>query len=345
VSVRREPWGSTREGEQVELFTLENGAVRARLTNFGATLVSLEVPDRHGERADVVLGFDTLREYDSPRNPYFGGIVGRCANRIDGACFTLDGREQVLTANEGRNHLHGGTRGFDRRVWRAEPDRLTTSVRFERVSPDGEEGYPGNLRVSAEYSVEPDKLVLTCRAETDAPTLVDLVQHSYFNLAGAGTILDHRLKIRSEERLETDDELLPTGKILPVSDTPFDFQTLQTIGARIDALERSPARGYDVCYVTPVDPVTGRHLACILRDPVSKRELQIDTDSPGLQLYTGNHLDGLRGKGGRILPRFGGVCLEAQHFPDAIHHAHFPSIVLRPGERYASTTVWRFSSG
>jgi aldose 1-epimerase len=342
VSARREPWGTTREGEPVELFTLEQGALRARLASFGATLVSLEVPDRRGERADVVLGFDDLAGYESPSNPHLGGLVGRSANRIAGAHFTLDGRAHVLAANEGRNHLHGGARGFDRRVWRGELHASRTAVRFERVSPDGEEGYPGNLRVSAEYALERDRLVLTCAATTDVATLVNLVQHSYFNLAGAGTVLEHALEVRAERVLEVDAELVPTGRLLPVASTPFDFTTPRALGERLAALLETPAGGYDVCYALPAGWATGRRLACVLREPASGRELRLETTAHGLQLYTGNRLSDLRGKGGRVLPRFGGVCLEAQALPDAIHHEGFPSSVLRPGRPYAQTTIWTF---
>lgn len=344
MSARREPWGTTREGEPVELYTLEQGALRARFASFGATLVSLEVPDRRGERADVVLGFDTLAEYESPANPYFGGLVGRSANRIAGARFTLDGREHALAANEGNHHLHGGLRGFDRRVWRGELHASRTAVRFERVSPDGEEGYPGNLRISAEYALERDRLVLTCAATTDATTLVNLVQHSYFNLAGAGTVLEHELEVRAERVLELDAQLLPTGRILRTAGTPFDFTPGRTIGERLAALVDTPAGGYDVCFALPCGWATGRRLACVLREPVSGRELRLETTAHGLQLYTGNRLSDLCGKGGRVAPRFGGLCLEAQGLPDAIHHEGFPSAVLRPGQRYAQTTTWAFSA-
>lgn len=344
MSARRDPWGVTRAGEPVERFTLEQGGLRAVLSSFGATLVSLEAPDRRGESADIVLGFDTLAEYESAANPYFGGLLGRCANRIAGARFTLDGRTHVLTANEGRNHLHGGARGFDRHVWRGELHASRTAVRFERLSPDGEEGYPGNLHVSAEYALERGRLVLTCAATTDAPTLVNLVQHPYFDLAGSGSVREHELEVHAARVLEVDAELLPTGRSLATADTPFDFAERRALGPRLSELEGTPAGGFDVCYTLPSSWATGRRLACVLRDPASGRVLGLETTAPGLQLYTGNRLSGLSGKGGRAIPRFGGVCLEAQALPDAIHHEAFPSVVLRPGQRYAQTTVWALSA-
>ncbi len=343
----REPWGRTRDGEAVELFTLENGAMCARLTTLGATLVSLDAPDRHGQRADIVLGFDTLAAYESAENPYFGGIVGRCANRIGGARFTLDGREHVLSANEGHNHLHGGRRGFDRRVWAAEPQQ-GGGIRFHLRSPEGEEGYPACLEASAEYALGPSPagaraqlLGLQLHANADAPTPCNLTQHSYFNLAGSGTILEHELEILASRYVVVDNELVPTGDLASVEGTPFDFRAPRRIGECIAQLADSPPGGYDLCYALDAPGVS---LAARLRDPRSGRTLEIYTDAPGLQLYTGNHLDGIAGKSGVRYPRFGGVCLEAQHFPDAVHHPAFPSVVLRPGEVRHTTTIWMFSA-
>jgi aldose 1-epimerase len=338
----REPWGKTSSGEPVELFTVESGAVLAHLASFGATLVSLEVPDRHGERANIVLGFDTLAEYESPANPYFGALVGRCANRIAGARFTLDGREHVLTANEGRNHLHGGRRGFDRRAWSAKP-RHGGGVTFRLRSPDGDEGYPARLEVTASYALpapgaEHPMLGVQLLAHAGAPTLCNLTQHSYFNLAGSGTILEHELEIHASRTVIVNDELLPTGELARVDGTPFDFRTPCRIGERIGALATAAARGYDVCFV-----LDDFH-AATLRDPHSGRTLAIHTNQPGLQLYTGNRLGSLAVRGGVVPPRFGAVCLETQGLPDAVHHAQFPSVVLRPGEPYHSITTWLFSA-
>lgn len=349
MSVRGEPWGTTRDGKPVDLFTLEHGRLCARIASFGATLVSLEVPDRRGERADVVLGFDSLAEYESPRNPYMGGIVGRCANRIGGARFELDGREVRLTANEGRNHLHGGARGFDRRTWTPEAEGAD-SISLRLGSPAGEEGYPGQLDSAVNYALRPGKggrlagaFGVQLLASADAPTPCNLTQHAYFNLAGSGTILDHELQVLASRFVVVDDELIPTGEIADVAGTPFDFRAPRRIGEWIGELEGTRARGYDLCYVLDGPPF--RAPAARLRDPRSGRTLEILTDQPGLQLYTGNHLDGLPGKRGRSYPRFAGLCLETQRFPDAVHHASFPTIVLRENERYLSTTVWLFSAG
>ncbi len=348
MTAQREPWGRTRDGEPVELFTLEVNDIRARVTNFGATLVSLEVPDRKSERADIVRGFDTLAEYESEKNPYFGGIVGRCANRIRGARFTLEGKRFRLTANEGKNHLHGGARGFDRRCWTAEVVR-ELGLRFDLCSPHGEEGYPGKLEASAAYVLgaaydlpDPRIFAVSLSAETDAPTLANLTQHTYFNLAGDGTILEHELTVFAQRYLVVDDELLPTGELASVEGTPFDFRTPRRIGERIHELTSTPARGYDVCFELDEPPTKGFRGAARLRDPRSGRTLEIATSAPGLQLYTGNHLDGLAGKRGARYPRHAGVCLEAQHFPDAVHHPSFPSIVLLPGQQYENETLWTF---
>jgi len=342
--VQRERWGTTSAGEPVELFTAETGELHARLASFGATLVSLEVPDKSGERANVVLGFDTLAEYDSAKNPYCGGIVGRCANRIAGARFTLDGHEHALAANEGRNHLHGGARGFDRRVWSAEP-RQGGGVTFHLESADGEEGYPGRLEVTASYALPApgaglSVLGVQMLAHADAPTPCNLTQHAYFNLAGGGTVLEHELQIHASRYLVPDDELLPTGEIASVTGTPFDFRTPRAIRTRIGALVTRAARGYDVCYVLD----DARYHAATLREPKSGRRLEIHTNQPGLQLYTGNHLGALVMRGGVVPPRFGAVCLETQGLPDALHHAQFPSVVIRPGEPYHSITSWMFSA-
>ncbi len=345
MSVRREPWGTTRAGEPVELFTLEQGALRARFASFGATLVTLDVPDRHGQRADVVLGFDTLVEYESASNPYFGGVVGRCANRIADAHFILDGREVRLSANEGRHHLHGGARGFDRRAW-------TVAGLSERglalclQSPDGEEGYPGALECTCSYSLEssgPARLDLGVRLQShaSATTIANPTQHAYFNLAGGGTVLDHQLQVFAARYVVVDRDLVPTGELASVEGTPFDFRRPRPIGARIAELARAPVGGYDLCYALDGP---GGALAARLSDPRSGRTLEVHTDAPGLQLYSGNHLDGIVGKGGIRYPRFGGVCLETQLFPDAVHQPAFPSVVLRAGEVRHTTTVWRLSA-
>jgi aldose 1-epimerase len=246
----------------------------------------------------------------------------------------------VLTANEGKNHLHGGVRGFDRRTWAPELEQ-GGGIRFRRESPAGEEGYPGRLDVSASFGLRPDSVRIQLLARADAPTPCNLTQHAYFNLAGNGTVLEHELQVFASSYLVVDDELLPTGELASVAGTPFDFRTPRRIGERIGALESTPSRGYDLCYV--LDPPT-RGPAARLSDPRSGRTLEIHTDQPGLQLYTGNHLDGIPGKRGAPCTRFAGLCLETQGFPDAVHRPHFPSVVLRQGKSYLSTTAWLFST-
>ncbi|HTF87125.1 MAG TPA: aldose epimerase family protein [Planctomycetota bacterium] len=335
---RVEDWGLTAQGERGLLFTLEGEGIRARISNFGACVVSLEVADRTGEMADVVLGFDTLAEYESARNPYFGGIVGRVANRLGGANFELDGRRHVLDPNEGRHHLHGGSRGFDRYLWAARAVRGKSGVNFRRRSPAGESGYPGNLDVRVTYVLGAERtLEIVYDAVSDALTPINLTQHTYFNLAGSGTILGHNLELRANRYVVVDSELIPTGELRGVENTEFDFRSERAIG-RVQT-------SYDICYELAgrywnTRPVT----ACRLSDPGSGRVLEIEAMQPGLQLYTGQYLDGLQGKLGRLIPRFGGVCLEAQHFPDSVHHDNFPSTILKPGDHYLRVMRWRFSN-
>ncbi len=342
IGAERGPWGEV-DGQIVERLVLERDGVRATFSNFGATLIGLEVPDREGERADVVLGFDTLAEYASPRNPYFGSIVGRCANRIAGARFELFGREHALSANEGRHHLHGGRRGFDRRVWTLERfDPEAGRVSFSLVSPAGEEGYPGTHRVRATYTLfAAGILELVTEAESDAATLSNLTQHSYFNLSGGGSVADHRLRVRASRFLEVDDELIPTGRLVPLEGS-LDFRSERRLGDALDALSGTPADGLDFCYV--LDGAQRGVLvdACRLEDPISGRALEIATTQSGLQVYSGNRLHDVSGKSGRVYSRHGGVCLETQGFPDAVHHENFPSVILEPGDRRREVTRWRF---
>jgi aldose 1-epimerase len=345
VTLSRESWGKTAADESLELFTLEREDLRARLTNFGATLVSLEIPDRDGQLGDVVLGFDSAAGYESADNPYFGGMVGRCANRIACARFDLDGETHLLTANEGLHHLHGGKRGYDRRPWLAQlpqDPEATDALGFHLWSGAGEEGYPGKLKVFVGVALSRDgSLVWNSHATAYAPTIVNLAQHTWFNLAGAGTVLAHELEIAASRYVEVDAELIPTGELPHVAGTPFDFRTPRAIGAEIPVLTRTRSGGYDVCYALD-KPLGELGLAARLRDPASGRVVEIHTTEPGLQLYSGNGLDGLVGKRGQVHPRHGGVCLEAQHFPDAVHHPHFPSVVLRPDEPYSQVLLWKF---
>jgi aldose 1-epimerase len=331
-------------GDRYSRYALERGDVRASFSNFGASLIGLEVPDRRGVRADVVLGFDTLAEYDSARNPYFGGIIGRCANRTAGARFSLDGREYALDANHGRHHLHGGARGFDRRVWDAQLDAAAHTLRFFYRSPDGEQGYPGNLEVRAVFSLLPDACLELClEAECDAPTPLNLTQHSYFNLAAQGSVAEHLLEVRAGTRIDVDDELIPSGDFAAVNDGPYDLRTARRLGDCLAALAHTPAGGLDVCYALDGGCSPQPRSVCRLSDPHSGRVLELHTTQPGLQVYSANRLRGLPGKGGVSYARHAGVCLEPQHFPGALHHAHFPPIVLRPGVRYRERIRWYFS--
>lgn len=341
------PFGQTSGGVPVESYLLEHpGGPRARVMTYGATLLELWVPDRAGRLADVVLGFDALERYESGENPYFGCIVGRCANRIARGELVIDGRRSRLTLNEGRNHLHGGLRGLSRVVWeaRAVPDGRGPSLRFTHESPPGEEGYPGRLRVEVTYTLTgAAELWIEYEASADRATPVNLTHHSYFNLAGAGagTILDHELWVAAAGYTPVDDELIPTGALEPVAGTALDFTRARPIGARIGELERAPFHGYDHNFALD-HPGGGPALAARLQDPRSGRALELWTTEPGLQLYTGNHLAALAGKGGALYPRHGGLSLEAQGFPDAVHHPSFPSVILRPGETYRQRTAYRF---
>lgn len=349
ASVARAPFGTLPDGTPVEIVTLTNArGVEVRAITYGGIIVSIRVPDRHGRMGDVVLGYDTLDGYVT-KNPYFGCITGRYANRIARARFTLDGRTYQLAANDGPNHLHGGVRGFDKVVWRAEsvdaPGRA--GVVFSRTSPDGEEGYPGALDVRVAYTLtDEDVLRVEYEATTDRPTVVNLTQHSYFNLAGEGSgdALGHVLTIDADRYTPVDATLIPTGELAPVDGTPFDFRTPAPIGARIaaDHEQIRRGRGYDHNFVLR-RAGEGLVRAARVVEPTTGRTLEVWTTEPGLQFYSGNFLDGsIRGKGGHVYGHRAGFCLETQHFPDSPNQPHFPPTVLRPGERYRSTTEFRF---
>ena len=337
------------DGQAVELYTLtnKNGLV-AKLITYGACLTELHVPDKNGNLSDVVLGFDSLAPY-LKEHPYFGVTIGRVANRIAKGQFSLDGKEYTLATNDGPNHHHGGHKGLDKRIWDASEatDDGAPAVRFAYVSPDGEESYPGNLSIAVTYTLtNDDELRIDYQATTDEPTPVNLTHHSYFNLAGAGrgAILDHELQIAADHYTPVYDTGIPTGDIASVKGTVMDFTEPMEIGTRIDRLTGDP-RGYDHNYC--LNSRAGLlALAARLRDPKSGRVMEILTTEPGIQLYTGNHLDGsLTGKEGKVYDKHAGLCLETQHYPDSIHHDDFPSTVLRPGETYTHTTVHRFSAG
>lgn len=343
----REPFGITPSGEAVELLTLSNrNGVEIRVITFGATIVSLRVPDRDGTVGDIVLGHDSLAGYLTS-SPYFGAVVGRYGNRIAKGRFRLDGVEYQLATNNGVNHLHGGIRGFDKVVWTAEPFQSdsTSGVRFRYTSPDGEEGYPGTVHVSISYTLtDLDELILDYDATTDKATPINLTQHSYFNLAGSGGILGHQLMLAADRYTPVDSTLIPTGELATVDGTPFDFRTAQAIGSRIGEQHEQLrfGGGYDHNFVVTRD---GEELAlaAVLGDTVSGRTLEIRTTEPGIQFYSGNFLDGtITGKGGEVYRYRTGLALETQHFPDSPNQPAFPSTILRPGERYRSQTTWTF---
>jgi aldose 1-epimerase len=342
------PFGQLPDGTPIDQYILDNGrGMVVKVIPYGGILTAIEVPDRQGRRTNVTLGFEDLTGY-LQKHPYFGALVGRVANRIAGGRFTLDGQEYVLARNNGPNHLHGGLKGFDKVLWRLQPlpPGEEVGVQLSYRSPDGEEGYPGNLAVTVTYTLTPQQeLRLDYRATTDKATPVNLSNHTYFNLAGpaAGDVLGHEVFLAADFYTPTDENLIPTGEIRSVRGTPYDFTQPRTIGSRIGQLPGPPG-GYDVNYVLR-HPGPELHLAARVYEPTSGRVLEMYTTEPGVQFYTGNFLDGsLRGAGGVVYRKHQGFCLEAQHFPDAVHHPHFPSIILRPGQTYRQTTIYKFAT-
>ena len=348
--VSRAPFGRTADGKAVEVFTLTNrNGLQVKAITYGGIITSVRVPDRAGALADVVLGFDTLDGY-LKGHPYFGSIVGRYGNRIAGGKFTLDGRTFTLATNNGPNHLHGGKVGFDKVVWSAAPAPASAGgagVVLSHTSPDGDEGYPGTLRARVTYTLtDRDELVVEYQATTDKATPINLTQHSYFNLAGGGDILDHDLTIHAGRYTPVDATLIPTGELARVDGTPFDFRKPAKVGARIDAAHEQLKNGlgYDHNFVLDGSPGELRPAARLV-DPKSGRTLDVSTTEPGVQFYSGNFLDGtLTGKGGEIYRRRAGLCLETQHFPDSPNKPNFPSTILRPGAEFRSKTVFTFAT-
>ena len=339
-------FGRLADGTDIGLFTLNARGVEVRAIPYGAIIVSIRVPDRRGDLADVVLGFDDLQGY-LERSRYFGAVVGRYGNRIANGRFSLDGRTYQLATNNGPNHLHGGVRGFDKVVWRAQADRPEggTRVVFSYTSRDGEEAYPGTLNARVTYEVnERNELSVEYEATTDAPTPVNLTQHTYFNLAGEGRgdILGHVLALDADQFLPVDETMIPTGELAGVAGTPFDFRRPTPIGARINDAHEQLKRGtgYDHSFVVQGAP--GLRRAAHVVEPASGRTLEIVTTEPGVQFYSGNHLSGQAGKAGHTYAARSGFCLETQHYPDSPNHAHFPSTILRPGATYRSKTVFIF---
>jgi aldose 1-epimerase len=348
MNITKHPYGQTADGAAVDLYTLTNdNGVEAKITNYGGIITSLRVPDRAGALGDVVLGFDALEDYLT-RNPFFGCLVGRFGNRIAKGRFTLNGVEYALALNDGPNSLHGGMAGFDKKVWQASGviTDAGAGVVLRYVSPDGEEGYPGDLSVVVIYLLDNDNaLRIAYSATTDKDTVVNLTNHTYFNLAGAGDILGHELKLFADRFTPVDATLIPTGELRSLDGSPLDFRTPSSIGARIDADDEQIklGGGYDHNYV--VNGLAGTlRPAARVAEPTTGRVLEVLTTEPGVQLYSGNFLDGsLTGKGGAVYAKRSGFCLETQHFPDSPNQPAFPTTVLKAGETYRSTTVFKFS--
>ncbi|MAG54750.1 MAG: galactose-1-epimerase [Planctomycetes bacterium] len=344
VTVQKSSFGALADGTPVEQYIVTNAVgVRLRVMTYGGTLIALEVPDRDGKSGDVVLGFDTLEPYLT-KSPYFGCITGRYCNRIANGRFELDGKTHQLATNNGPHHLHGGAKGFDKRVWKALSftDGDEGGVRFSRLSPNGEENYPGNLHTTVTYTLDNrNRLRVTYDAFTDQATLVNLTHHSYFNLAGegSGSILEHELTLLAARYTPADATLITTGEEAAVAGTPFDFNAATAIGARIAQVEG----GYDHNWVVDGDHGKLRPHA-ELYDPKSGRALHIASTEPCVQFYAGNFLDGVAGKGEHVYAKNHGLCLEPQHAPDSPNKADWPSTILRPGERYRSETVFTFST-
>jgi len=347
-SVNHAPFGKTGDGTPVEVYTLTNAnGVEVKAITYGCIITSIRTPDRTGKVADIVLGFDSLDGYLKD-SPYFGAVVGRYGNRIAKGQFTLDGKTYTLATNNGPNHLHGGNKGFDKVVWKASEKSSADGVGvvFTRVSPDGEEGYPGNLQATVTYTLtDRNELVVDYHAGTDKATPVNLTQHSYFNLAADdGDILGHQLTIDADRYTPVDATLIPTGELPTVAGTPFDFRKPTAIGARIGETnaQLKNGNGYDHNWVLNRTGGGLQHAVRVL-EPKSGRVLDIATTEPGVQFYTGNFLDGsIKGKGGRAYKQRTGFCLETQHFPDSPNHPNFPTTILRPGQTYSSKTVFTF---
>ena len=351
TGVTRAAFGKMADGAQVEVFTLTNArGVEVKAITYGGIIQSLRVPDKAGRLADIVLGFDSLDGYLKD-HPFFGAIIGRYGNRIGKAQFTLNGQTYKLAANNGPNHLHGGVKGFDKVLWGGQvvEDKRGAAVAFSRTSPDGEEGYPGNLKVRVTYVLADDNsLIVDYEATTDKATPVNLTQHSYFNLAGEGTgdILGHELTINADRYTPVDGTLIPTGELAPVAGTPFDFRKGTAIGARINDghAQIANGKGYDHNWVLNRKGA-GLQMAARVKEPKSGRTLEIQTTEPGIQFYAGNFLDGtIKGKGGHVYGHRTGFCLETQHYPDSPNQPKFPSTILQPGQTYRTSTVFKFGA-
>jgi aldose 1-epimerase len=348
TKVTSQPFGKMPDGTAVEIFTLSDGPYEARIATYGGIVVSLKAPDRNGRSADVVLGFDDLNGYvanfNSPSTAFFGAIIGRYGNRIARGSFTLNGKKYSLPLNNGENTLHGGPHGFNNVVWKAKP--VTDGVELTYLSKDGEAGYPGNLSAAVRYTLARGELRIEYSATTDQDTVINLTNHSYFNLAGQGDILGHQLTLHASRFTPVDAGLIPTGELKSVDATPFDFRKATAVGARISADNEQLHLGHGYDHNWALDSHGGKLAeAAELYDPGSGRLMKVLTDQPGIQFYSGNFLDGsIHGKGGTPDQLHAALCLETQHFPDSPNHPDFPSTELRPGERYHTVTIYRFST-
>jgi len=343
TGITQAPFGQLPDGADITQFTLVNAnGMMAKILDFGGVITELHAPDRDGRLADVVLGFDSLAPYHGD-SPYFGALIGRYGNRIHKGRFTLDGKQVQLPVNNGNNHLHGGPGGFDRVKWDATVEGRALQLRYR--SPDGDMGYPGNLDALVTYELTDDNaLAVTFRATTDQPTPVNLTQHSYFNLAGEGDILGHVLTIDADSFVAIDGESIPTGELTPVTGTPFDFRRPRTIGERIEQPDKQlrHGSGYDHNFALNKPDGTALSRAARVCEPVSGRVLELWTEEPGVQFYSGNFLDGTLSGKGRSHAHRSGFCLEPQHFPDSPNQPQFPNVILRPGQVYQTTSQFRF---
>ena len=347
----KKKFGKTSSGEMVDVYTVHNPAgMVLKVMTRGATLIGVEVPDRNGQLADVVFGFDKVADYESKKHQHFGSTTGRCANRIAKGQFSLDGKEYQLAINNGPNHLHGGSaRSLDKVLWNstAFENADDRGVKFTYHSPDGEENYPGNVDITVTYTLTDDhEIQIDYEATTDEKTPVNLTNHAYFNLAGAGapTIHDHLLTINANNYIPVDDTLIPTGEIAPVEGTPLDFRQPTPIGLRVAELDNTSTTGYDHNYVLKKSKLGELSVAAVLKDPSSGRTLTVWTTQPGVQFYGGNFLFGQEGKQGQTYLHRSGCCLETQHFPDSVNQPDFPSVILKPGDTYHQTCIYAFSA-
>ncbi|HEV2728635.1 MAG TPA: aldose epimerase family protein [Terriglobales bacterium] len=351
TKIKQQPFGKTPEGIAVDLYTLTNRrGMEVAITNYGGIVVQLRAPDRKGNLADVVLGYDDLDGYLHDK-AYLGALIGRYGNRIAQGSFSLGGKTYTLPRNNGENTLHGGLKGFNQALWRASEVKSKNgpALQLEYLSKDGEEGFPGNLSVKVLYTLtDKNELQIEYSATTDKETVINLTSHSYFNLAGAGNadILQHQVMLRAEKFTPVSESLIPTGELRSVQNTPMDFRTPMAVGARIDQDDQQLkyGRGYDHNWVLDSGGSKTPTLAATVYEPGTGRELEVWTTEPGVQFYTGNFLDGVKGKGGKAYLRRYALCLETQHFPDSPNHPNFPSTVLKPGEQYHTVTIYKFSA-